>query len=82
MSDLWNAIPVQLRTIINVAVSALIVWVGTDGLDVLGSADLDPVLKGLLVAVVTAVVRSLNPLDGAYGVGSDGGEPVGRHEAL
>lgn len=70
MTDLWNAIPLQIRTILNVAFSALTVWVGTDGLDLLGSADLDPVWKGLLIAVVTAVVRSLNPLDGAYGAGS------------
>ncbi|MGL4257025.1 MAG: hypothetical protein ACRCSL_11880 [Microbacterium sp.] len=73
MSDLWNAIPAQIRTIINVALSALIVWVGTDGLDILGSSDLDPVWKGLLIAVVTAVVRALNPVDGVYGLGSDEG---------
>ena len=76
MSEFWNAIPAPLPTIINVAFAAFLTWAATDGLDVLGSADLDPVFKGLLLAVVTAVVRSLNPLDtGTPGYG------IGTHEA-
>lgn len=71
MTDLWNAIPAPLRTVINVALGALLAWAATDGLNLLGSSDLDPVWKGLLVAVATAVVRSLNPADDAYGLGSE-----------
>ena len=70
MSDLWNRIPAQIRTVINVALGALLTWAATDGLDLLGSADLDPVWKGLLVGVATAIVRSLNPADTVYGVGA------------
>ena len=71
MSDLWLKIPAPLRTIVNVALGALLAWAATDGLNLLGSSDLDPVWKGLLVAVATAVVRSLNPADTGYGLGAE-----------
>lgn len=70
MSDLWNRLPLQVRTIVNVAFAAFLVWAATDGLDLLSSADLAPVWKGLLLAVTTAVIRALNPADDAYGLGS------------
>ena len=71
MNEFWNSLPPQIRTVINVALGALITWAATDGLAALADVDVAPVLKGLLIGVATAVVRSLNPADSAYGVGSN-----------
>ena len=80
MQEFWTSIPAPVRTIINVAVAALITWAATDGLNSLASVDLNPVAKGLLLAVATAVVRALNPADSAYGI--DAAAPVGEHTAV
>lgn len=70
MTEFWNAIPLPTRSALNVAFAALVVWVVTDGVDLLNSADLPAWVKGLLVAVVVPAVRALNPADAAYGLGS------------
>lgn len=68
MTEFWNSIPLPLRTVINVAFAAFLTWAATDGLDQLAAVDLPTWAKGLLLAVVTAVVRALNPADTAYGL--------------
>lgn len=73
MQAFWDSIPAPIRTIINVAFAALLTWAATDGLDQLAAIDLPTWAKGLLVAVATAVVRALNPLDSGtpgYGIGT------------
>jgi hypothetical protein len=75
MTDFWNSLPPQVRTIINVALGALLTWAATDGLTALAAVDVPPLVKALLVGVATAVVRALNPLDTgtpAYGLGAGG----------
>lgn len=70
MSNLWNALPLPVRSALNVAFAALIVWIVTDGVDLLNSSDLPAWVKGLLVAVVVPAIRALNPADDAYGINS------------
>lgn len=70
MSDLWNALPLPLRSALNVAFAALVVWVVTDGVDLLNASELPEWAKGLLVAVVVPAIRALNPADDAYGIGA------------
>jgi uncharacterized membrane protein (DUF441 family) len=87
MNDLWNNLPPQIRTIINVALGALLAWAATDGLKALAEVDAPPLVLALLVGVATAVVRALNPLDAGtpgYGIGAGNpetvdDEPVGDH---
>lgn len=68
LRDLWNAIPVPVRTMLNVAVAALLTWFVTDGI---AGLDLSPALLAVLTAVGTALVRALNPVDGVYGIGAE-----------
>lgn len=68
MSDLWNALPLPLRSALNVAAAALIVWAITDGVGLLNSSELPAWVKGLLIAVVVPALRALNPADDAYGI--------------
>lgn len=70
MSNLWNALPLPVRSALNVAFAALIVWAVTDGVDLLNSSELPAWVKGLLVAVVVPAIRALNPADDAYGINS------------
>jgi hypothetical protein len=37
MTDFWNSLPPQVRTIINVALGALLTWAATDGLNALAA---------------------------------------------
>lgn len=72
----WDNIPVQVRTVINVALGALLAWAATDGIAALTSWDISPIIKTLLVGVATAVVRSLNPVDTGYGInGASSAQP-------
>lgn len=66
----WNRIPTPMRTVINVAIGAVIAWALSDGLQLLLALDMPPWLKVLLAGVSTAVVRAMNPADDAYGVGT------------
>lgn len=80
---LWDAIPLPVRTILNVGITgALLVFFGAivsakgvTGVDwaAVGRATLDAFGLG----VATAVVRSLNPLDTLYGVKAVQPAPTG-----
>ncbi len=72
----WDSLPAPLRSVINVcAGAALASFVAYLGRIVAGeSFDLNAAVQVVLVAVSTALVRALNPLDSAYGVGSGASE--------
>ena len=80
MSDLWLRIPAPIRSSLRVAAGALLVWLLTDGVQILSDSTLPLWLKGLLLAVVVPSLRALDPTETSFGVGND--EPVGQHEAL
>ena len=68
----WDTLPAPLRTIINVAAGAALAAAVTYLVGVISGGSFDPsvFLTVILTAVGTAVVRSVNPADTSYGVGS------------
>jgi hypothetical protein len=80
MSDLWLKIPAPIRSSLRVAAGALLVWLLTDGVQLLTDSPLPLWLKGLLLAVVVPALRALDPTETSFGVGVV--DPVGKHEAL
>lgn len=73
LRSLWEKIPAPARSIINVcagaALAALVTYL--TGVVAGDSFDVSVAWQAVLTAVGTALVRALNPLDGAYGAGSD-----------
>ena len=68
----WDSIPTYVRTLINVALGAALA-AGVTYLTGVVSGDpfdLNLFVGAVLTAVGTAVVRALNPVDVAYGLGS------------
>jgi hypothetical protein len=77
LRNAWNSLPPAMRTIINVALGAAFTALTQYAVTLAAPGDFDPstAVNVLWVAVSTAVVRALNPLDTgtpAYGIG--GGE--------
>lgn len=72
----WDSIPAYLRTLINVALGAALAAAVTylTGVVAGESFDLNAFVGLILTAVGTAVVRALNPIDTAYGLGSESGD--------
>lgn len=72
----WNSIPAPLRTVINVAVAASLAVIagavvtahGVTGVD--WSATFKSALDALGLGFATAILRAINPLDTAYGIGA------------
>ena len=62
------------RTIWHVGAAAAATYVIGVATDALSGGTVDPnvVIQGFLVAVLTAVVKALDPSDPTYGVGADG----------
>jgi hypothetical protein len=71
LARIWNGVPLWIRSVINVAVAgaltALVQYV--IGLATPGDFNVNAAVDVVWVAVTTAVVRALNPLDTSYGVG-------------
>ena len=80
MTELWNSIPAVLRSSLRVAFGALLVWVLTDGVQLLTDSTLPTWSKGLLLAVFIPAVRALDPTETAFGIGDTGGDDPGAHE--
>lgn len=81
LQALWAQIPAPVRTIINVVLGAAFAALVTylTGVVSGGTFDVSAAWQAVLTAAMTALVRSLNPLDGAatggYGLdASSGGE--------
>lgn len=76
----WEAIPGPIRTLINVAAGAAVTAGGSALVAALTGSpvDLPTLWQAVLVAVSTAVVRFLNPLDTSYGTNTP--TPVGAHD--
>ena len=72
MQQFWDAIPAPLRSIINVCLGAALAAAVGYLTKVVAGDSFDPSLLVSVVAtaVGTALVRWLNPLDSAYGVGA------------
>lgn len=69
MTDLWLKLPAALRSSLRVAAGALLVWLLTDGVQLLTDSTLPLWLKGLLLAVVVPALRALDPTEVAFGRG-------------
>lgn len=67
MYKFWNSIPLPVRSAINVGITALLVWLLTDGVELVTNADIPLWLKTLLLVVGVPVLRSINPADLSYG---------------
>jgi hypothetical protein len=78
MSNFWESIPGPVRTIINVvggaAVAAGITYVVSHITD--GNVDPNALVKVVLIAAGTALIRALNPADTTYGIGASPFAPV------
>lgn len=61
----WDKLPIQVRTVINIALGAAVTAVISYGTNVLsgGQFQLNELVQLVLTAVATAVVRQVNPLD-------------------
>lgn len=70
MTELWLKLPAALRSSLRVAAGALLVWLLTDGVQLLTDSALPLWLKGLLLAVVVPALRALDPTETAFGNGS------------
>ncbi len=68
----WAGLPAPVRTIINVAAGAALATVVTYLVSIASGGKFDAGILATLVmtAVGTAVVKSINPADPAYGIGS------------
>jgi len=77
LKNAWNKIPLPVRTIINVAIAASVVSVASVIISNNGVTSVDWLVTTLsavnifFVSIATAAVRALNPLDDAYGIGSE-----------
>jgi hypothetical protein len=73
MTQVWESIPPAIRTIINVVVGAAFAAAVTYVVGNIsgGSIDLNALGQAVLIAAGTALVRAINPVDTAYGVGSN-----------
>ena len=69
MTNLWLKLPAALRSSLRVAAGALLVWLLTDGVQLLTDSTLPLWLKGLLLAVVVPALRALDPTEVAFGRG-------------
>jgi len=76
LRQVWDSIPVYVRTLINVALGAALAAAVTYLTGVVAGEqfDLNVAVQVVLTAVGTAVVRALNPVDTAYGAGSESGD--------
>lgn len=77
LRNAWDSIPLPLRSILNVCLGAALAATVGYLTRVVAGDSFDPslLLSVVATAVGTALVRALNPLDTAYGAGSDtGGE--------
>lgn len=90
LRNAWNALPPAVRTVINVALGAAFTALTQYLVTLAAPGDFDPntAVSVLWVAVSTAIVRALNPLDvgtPGYGVGAgnpatvEDDEPIGDH---
>lgn len=81
MQAFWDSIPLPLRSIINVCLGAALAAAVGYLTKVVSGDSFDPslLLSVVATAVGTALARALNPLDGAYGAGSQSVQdaPVG-----
>jgi len=81
-NDFWNWLPAWARTVLHVAGGAAVAYALSVGVDALsgGSLDTNKLFVGLLTAVMTAVLKGLNPADPAFGITTpppvDPGVPV------
>ena len=82
LQAIWDAIPAQIRTVINVGVTgAIVVVIGAitlkQGVTGVNWSDTGrSALDAAGLGVATAIFRSLNPLDSAYGTGSSSSATV------
>lgn len=74
---LWEALPLRLRSMVNVALAAALAFGGSALIDWLAHADIPVWVKVGLTAVITPIIRQLNAAD-PYPNPTD---PVGEHEA-
>lgn len=65
IQDLWDALPIQVRTIVNIALGAAVTALVNYGVSILsgGQFQFNELVNVVLVGVSTAVVRQFNPLD-------------------
>ena len=75
LQSLWEQIPLPVRSIINVCMGAALAAAVGCLTRVVSGDSFDPslLLSAVATAIGTALVRALNPLDSAYGAGSDSG---------
>lgn len=72
---LWDSIPTPIRTVLNVAIAAGVLVVVSAVIDAQGVTGVDwsgtgvAALNAVGLGIATAVLRALNPLDDAYGLG-------------
>ena len=71
-TQLWDSVPAPVRTIINVVAGAGFAAGIAYVVDHLagGALDVNAIVKVVLVAAGTALVRAINPADNSYGIGS------------
>lgn len=77
---LWNALPIRLRSMLNVAIAAALAFGGGALIDWLSSADVPTWFKVAVTAVLTPIIRQLNQAD-PYPNEPTPAAPVGEHEA-
>lgn len=65
LKDLWDSLPIQARTIINIALGAAVTALVNYGVGLLsgGHFQFNELVNVVITGVSTAVIRQVNPLD-------------------
>lgn len=75
---LWEALPLRLRSMVNVALAGVLAFGGSALIDWLSSSTIPTWVKVGVTAVLTPIIRQLNQAD-PYP--NEPSPPVGQHEA-